>query len=404
MTVTSKREYLSKVRERYRRAGRGYKARILDEFCVVCGYERKWAIRLLNRRLCGPSKRPGPEATYGPDLFKVLKEIWLASGQMCGKRLKEALPLWMPHYRGGLSPEARALLLAASAATLDRLLAPARARYGRRGLGGTKPGALLKTQIPIRTDNWDVSGPGYMEADTVAHCGTSLAGDFIWSVVLTDIYSGWTCQRAVWNKGSGGVIEAISDMEKKLPFALLGFDCDNGSEFLNYHLLAYFAQRPRPVGFTRSRPYHKNDNAHVEQKNWTHARQLLGYERLAHPELVEPINALYGQEWELLQNFFSPSMKLKKKQRIGARQVRHHDKAQTPLARLLESPAVDAARRNELETLYAKLDPFKLSQKVERKLSKIWQDVRRRSLAATPVALRAPCVAASENLPSAPVS
>jgi hypothetical protein len=323
---------------------------------------------------------------------------------MCGKRLKEALPLWMPHYRGGLSPEARALLLAASAATLDRLLAPARARYGRRGLGGTKPGALLKTQIPIRTDNWDVSGPGYMEADTVAHCGTSLAGDFIWSVVLTDIHSGWTCQRAVWNKGSAGVIEAIADMEKKLPFALLGFDCDNGSEFLNHHLLAYFAQRPRPVGFTRSRPYHKNDNAHVEQKNWTHARQLLGYERLAQPELVEPINALYGQEWELLQNFFSPSMKLKKKQRIGARQVRHHDKAQTPLARLLESPALDAARRNELEILYAKLDPFKLSQKVERKLGKIWQEVRRPSLASTPVALRAPCVAASENLPSAPVS
>jgi len=151
MTATSKREYLGKVRERYRRAGRGYKARILDEFCVVCGYEREWAIRLLNRRLYGPAKRAGPTATYGPELFKVLKVIWLASGQMCGKRFKEALPLWVPHYRGEFKSEARALLLAASAATLDRLLAPARMRYGRRGMGGTKPGALLKTQIPNRT-------------------------------------------------------------------------------------------------------------------------------------------------------------------------------------------------------------------------------------------------------------
>jgi len=404
MTTTSKREYLGKIRERYRRAGRRYKGRILDEFCVVCGYERKWAIRLLNRRQMRAPKRPGPAAKYGPEIFKVLKEVWLASGQMCGKRLKEALPLWMPYYCGEVSHQGRELLLAASAATLDRLLEPARARYRRRGLGGTKPGALLKTQIPIRTDNWDVNGPGYMEADTVAHCGSSLAGDFIWSIVLTDIHSGWTCQRAVWNKGSHGVCEAIGDMEKKLPFALLGFDCDNGSEFLNHHLIHYFVQRPKPVGFTRSRPYHKNDNAHVEQKNWTHARQLLGYERLAHPQLVELINDLYAGEWELLQNFFSPSMKLRKKHRVGARQIRHHDKALTPLARLLESPAVDAERKNQLKNLCAKLDPFKLRQKVERKLGKIWQEVRRRSLASTPVALRAPCITASENLPCPSVS
>jgi hypothetical protein len=323
---------------------------------------------------------------------------------MCGKRLKEALPLWVPHYRGELSAAQGQLLLAASAATLDRLLASARVRHGRRGLGGTKPGSLLKTHIPIRTDNWDVTCPGYMEADTVAHCGGTLCGDFIWSIVLTDIDSGWTCQRAVWNKGAHGVVEQIRAMENKLPFELLGFDCDNGSEFLNYHLLGYFAQRRRPVGFTRSRPYHKDDNAHVEQKNWTHARELLGYERLEHAELVPLINELYAGPWEQLQNFFSPSMKLRKKERQGARQIRRHDKARTPLARLLKSDAVSATAKEQLEQLYARLDPFALRHEVETKLRKLWQEVRRLSLASTPVALRAPCVAVRETLFCASVS
>lgn len=404
MTATSKKEYLAKIRWRYRRAGKRYKTRILDEFCAVCAYERKWAIKLLRRRACRPRPRPGPERKYGAELCGALKEVWLASGQMCGKRLKEALPLWLPHYRGELNQSGRALLLAASASTLDRLLTPARVRYGRRGLGGTKPGSLLKTQIPIRTDHWDVTRPGYMEADTVAHCGTTLAGDFIWSIVLTDIDSGWTCQRAVWNKGAHGVVEQIREMESKLPFELLGFDCDNGSEFLNHHLLRYLAERRRPVGFTRSRPYHKNDNAHVEQKNWTHARELLGYERLEDAALVPLINELYAGEWEQLQNFFCPSMKLRKKERQGARQIRHHDKARTPLARLLASETLSPERQQELEHLYAQLDPFALRQQVERKLRKLWQEVRRTSLASTPVALRAPCVAASENLSCASVS
>src|SRR5262249_16347058 len=159
----------------------------------------------------------------------------------------------------------RKLLAQISSATLDRLLAPARAQYPGRGRCGTKPGSLLKSEIPIRTGTWDLRAPGYLEADSVAHCGASLAGDFISSLAYTNTFSGWTRGRAVWNKGAAGVLSATQDMEKALPFALLGFDCDNGSEFLNHHLWTYLAQRHSPVDFTRSRPYHKNDNAHVEQ-------------------------------------------------------------------------------------------------------------------------------------------
>jgi hypothetical protein len=159
---------------------------------------------------------------------------------------------------------------------------------------------LLKTQIPIRTDNWDITRPGFLEADTVAHCGGRLEGDFIWSVTYCDILSGWTCNRAVWNKGAHGIVEATRSVEASLPFELLGFDTDNGSEFLNWHLLRYFQERKKAVGFTRSRPYKKNDNGHVEQKNWTHVRQLLGYERLEDPALVGAINDLYRECWEPL--------------------------------------------------------------------------------------------------------
>lgn len=372
MTMTSKREYLEKIRGRYERAGRLHKGRILDEFCDNCGYERKWAIRLLSRRKRKPAKRPGPTSHYeAAPLREALKEIWFATGQMCGKRLKEAMGLWLPHYAKPLEESQRQLLHLASASTLDRLLTPLRARYGKRGMGGTKPGSLLKNQIAIRTDNWDITQPGYVEIDTVAHCGTSLSGDFIWSVVMTDLHSGWTCQRVVWNKGAHGVLTQIRDMESSLPLPLLGVDSDNGSEFLNYPLADYLAKRAKPVAFTRSRPYHKNDNAHIEQKNWTHARQLLGYERLDVAELVPLINDLYSKEWQLLQNGFCPSMKLLSKKRIGAKLIRHHDIATTPLQRLMDWPQLAPGKRKQLTTIAATLNPFELRQIVERKLKKI---------------------------------
>lgn len=319
MSLPSKREYLRQIRSRYRRGGRVHKSKILDEYCEVCGYDRKYAIKRLASDPHRPRRKPGRKALYDKErLLPLLKRVWLASDQMCSKRLRAALPQWLPHL-SMLSAENKTQLLSLSPATMDRMLRPLRVRYPGKGLGGTKPGTLLKHHIPIRTGNWDITRPGFIEADTVAHCGNSLAGDFIWSLVFTDIFSGWTQLRATWNKGAFGIQQQIIDLEKQTPFAIAGFDCDNGSEFLNYPLLEYFTHRQKPVAFTRSRPYHKNDNAHVEQKNWTHVRQLLGWDRLENPQLVESINDLYRKEWSAYQNFFCPSMKLVSKERVRSR-------------------------------------------------------------------------------------
>lgn len=195
----------------------------------------------------------------------MLWRIWKVAEQPCGKRLAGLLPEWIQQQYVVLSRELREDSLDVSAAQIGRLLAPRKEQAEHHGRCGTKPGGLLKTQIPIRTDNWDITRPGFLEVDTVAHCGFSLDGDFIWSVTYTDIYSGWAANRAVWNKGAHGIVEATREVEKALPFELLDFDTDNGSEFLNWHLLRHFQDRPKAVGFTRSRPYKKDDNGHVEQ-------------------------------------------------------------------------------------------------------------------------------------------
>ena len=327
MSQRSRREYLERVRPRYERAGRKYKKIILDEFCMNCGYERKYAIKLLNGSKEGRKRPPGPKARYGKAEQEVLERIWRQAEQICSKRLKVAIPLWLPHYEnryGPLSGELRSKLEKISPAMIDRLFAPLRTG-NLRGRGGTRPGTLLKTRIPIRTDSWDLTEVGFLEADTVAHCGNSMAGDFIWSITYTDIFSGWTVTRAVWNRGAEGVVSQTREVEAQLPFPIKGFDCDNGGEFLNWHLVNYFTERKAPVLFTRSRPYHKDDNAHVEQTNWTHVRQLLGYERFEAPELVEPINDLYRNQWSMLQNFFFPSMKLVSKERVKRRYVNKYD-------------------------------------------------------------------------------
>jgi hypothetical protein len=291
LSMESKREYLQKMRWRYAHThGRRYKSRLIEELIAVCGYSRKHAIKLLNKRgVARVLKRSGPKLIYHQEVRTVLKRIWFASDQLCGKRLKAALPEWLPHYEkesGALQQPLKEKLAVISAASIDRLLAPVRAKARPKGRGGTKPGRWLKNQIPLATEQWDEQRPGFMEADTVAHCGDSLQGDFIWSLCFTDLATGWTELRAVWNKGSHGVREAVHQIEAKLPFSILGFDCDNGSEFLNHHLWHYFARRTEPVQFTRSRPYHKNDNAHVEQKNWTHVRCLLRLRSAGKPRVV----------------------------------------------------------------------------------------------------------------------
>jgi len=366
----SKREYLLAIWDRYQRVGRRFKSKILDEFCAVCGYTRKYAIGLLKRKPRQRRKKPGPPRQYDGSVLAPLKVIWRACEQMCSKRLKGALALWLPFYEqeyGALAESVRQKLLRMSAATIDRLLKPERARYPGKGLCGTRPGGRLKHQIPIRTDNDDVDQPGYLEADTVAHCGNSLAGDFVWSVTFTDIYSQWTENRAVWNKGAEGVLQQVKEVEAGLAFELLGFDVDNGSEFLAFHLWRYLLDRPRPVPLTRSRPYRKNDQAHVEQKNWTHVRQLLGYQRLEQPELVPLINDLY-RTWGLLHNFFCPNLKLLSKTRKGAKTVRKYSPPQTPYQRLLVSEHLSQNQKQKLPDQFQKLNPLQLKKRIEQQL------------------------------------
>jgi len=381
MVLQSRREYLEAIRKRYRKATRKEKSIILGEFCATCGYNRKYAIRLLRKKLLSaPNRKPGPVPIYAKELLLVpLKRVWFATDQMCSKKLKAAIPLWLPFYEEEyepLLPDVRQKLLAMSAATIDRLLKPLRALY-KKGRCSTKPGTLLKNQIPIKTHNWDVTKPGYFEADTVAHCGNSMAGDFVFSLTFTDIFSGWTENRAVWGKGSLGVLRQIRNIEEKIVFPVLGFDCDNGSEFLNHHLVKYFTERPKaPVQFTRSRPYRKNDNAFVEQKNWTHVRQLLGYDRFDNPELVPIINDLYLNEWSLFNNYFCPTLKLKEKQRINSRYIKKYELPQTPYQRLLDSKDVSDEAKKTLVTVYNPLNPFKLKRKIDDKLRAVFHIVR----------------------------
>lgn len=374
MSLPSKREYLSKIHGRYQRAGRLHKTRILDEFCAICGYHRKAALRLLNRPLLAPARRrPGPPPTYPPALLlPPLKTIWLASDQLCSKLLKAALPEWLDFYEevhGALATAIRQRLLAISPAQIDRLLRPVRVRHPRRSLSATQPGTLLRHRIPTRGGPPDTTTPGHIEADTVAHCGDTTAGNFIYSLTFTDLYSGWTELRAIWNKSGQAICDHLKDIEAQVPFALKSFHADNGSEFLNWPLYRYLTGRSwRQVPFTRSRAYRKNDNAHVEQKNWTHVRQLFGHDRFEHPHLVQLMNELYTRHWSAFQNHFRPSLKLASRDKRGSRIVRRYAKPQTPYARLLASPAISVKAKARLRAQHAQLNPFVLKKNIEEKL------------------------------------
>jgi hypothetical protein len=375
MSQELKKESLPKLRARYARRSREGKSLMLDEICEDYDYERKYAIKLLGDSLPEPVGHGHPGRVPQYDLIEpIARQMWLASEQPCGKRLVPILRQWLPYYErrfGGVSPAQRKLLRKVSAATLDRLLARSRLEHPQRGRCGTKPGSLLKTQIPIRTGTWDLTQPGYLEADSVAHCGASLAGDFIWSLTFTDIFSGWTEGRAVWNKGAAGVVAATQEMESQLPFDLLGFDCDNGSEFLNHHLWGYLAKRQRPVDFTRSRPYHKDDNAHVEQKNWMWPRQLLGYGRLEDTALVARICRVYKEVWGPLHNFFLPCLKLKSKWREGSHWRKRYELPTTAYHRLCTPGILALKERRELRDRYESLDPFTLKDDLEKQLKQI---------------------------------
>jgi hypothetical protein len=378
MSHTSKRDYLAAIWGRYQRVGRRFKSKILDEFCVVCGYCRKSAIRLLSRSLPGPRRRSGPEVRYGPEVRKVLQEIWKQSEWMCSKRLKPALVLWLPYYErrhGAVSAAVRSRLRTISPATIDRLLSASRRRWAGQGRSGTRPALQLKLQVPIRRGTHRADRPGLLEMDTVAHCGDTLSGDFAWTLTGTDLGTQWTENRAVWNKGATDVLRQVQDIEAQLPFVLWGIDVDNGSEFLNHHLYSYCQHHQPPLQLTRSRPDYKNDQAHVEQKNFTHVRQLLGYHRIDQPQLVPAMNALYCS-WNCFLNFFCPTLKLISKKRVGTKIVRKYAKAKTPCQRLLASPQVSAQTKAQLQARLATLDPFALKEEIERQLQFILHQLK----------------------------
>jgi hypothetical protein len=375
MSAISRGEVLEQARRRYGGRGKEGRGRLLDEVCALCGYERRYASKVLRgqRPIAGSDgrRRGGSRALYGEAERAVIKAIWLTAEQPCGKRLKAALGLWLPHYqrrKGRLTRALKSNVLAISAATIDRLLAPCRVALGSRGRCGTRPGTLLRSQIPIRTEHWEVSGPGFIEADTVAHCGESMAGEFCWSITATDVHTQWTETRAVANRGQAAVAERIAHIEASLPFAILGFDTDNGGEFLNWHLVDYFGKRPAPVGFTRSRAYRKNDNARVEQKNWTHVRQLVGYGRLEGSAVAELLDDLYRQEWSWFRNFFCPVMKHLRTEIKGSHKRRIYDRPATPFERLKASPQAERAQLARMQKLFVSLDPFELKEKIEQKL------------------------------------
>ena len=379
MSPRSKQEYREAVHLRYKNATRHEKTAILDEFCATCGCHRKHAIRVLKRfkRFTKPKakKRGKPPVYQNEAIGKPLKKIWLAANLPCSKRLKVILPLWLPGYVqlfGQLPADVATALLRISPATIDRILKTIRIHYTKRGRSTTKPGTLLRKKIPIKTNQWDESRPGFLEADTVAHCGESTSGMYVNTIDFVDIATGWTEQRAVWGKGESGVLEQIKNIEKTLPFPILGFDCDNGGEFLNYHLLRHFTERKQPVQFTRSRASHKDDNAHIEQKNWTHIRQWLGYDRLDNPRVVPLLNNFYTKEWRLFHNFFCPSVKLIAKERIGSKTIKRYDSPKTPYQRIMDSPHIKESVKRSLSKQLENLNPFMLRKTMDKKLKIIF--------------------------------
>jgi hypothetical protein len=372
MSKETKEQILVRLRRRYASAGITHKSKLLDQAIELLGYHRKAAIRALRQPPVKsvPNKvnlvLGRPKMYESESLLPILKPIWFTAFQPCGSRLHALLAEWLPAYEldhRRIHPDLRQSLLKASARTLDRLIAPLRVGLARRG--GTRPGSLLRQSIPIR-GTWTEEGPGWLEMDTVAMCGGALDDKHLWMLDAVDIRTDWTELRALENRGQACTLQQIAHLETSLPFALLGLDSDNGGEFINHHLVAYLEQRPQRVLFTRGRPYQKNDNARVEQRNWTHVRQHFGYERYDNPVVAPLLNRLCGGALGQLLNHFLPTHLLKEKRRKGNRTVRVYGPALTPYARVLAASQVAPAKKAELRKLHAQLNPFALAREVER--------------------------------------
>jgi hypothetical protein len=348
----------------------------LDEVVAVTGIHRKAAIRLL-RRSPRPRATPGPGGrprAYGPEVMAAAELLWQASGRIGAHRLHPFVPELLDRLlRYGeltLTPAIDKLVRQASRPTLARLLGPARARYPRRGATITRPGTVLRHEIPVRTfTEWTDARPGFLEVDLVAHCGSSTEGFYLCTLCAVDITTAWVELEPVWGKGQIRVGGAVDHVRTRLPMPLVGLDSDNGSEFINRSLRDYC--RRHAITFTRSRPWKKNDSAHVEQKNGAVVRQLIGYDRFASRAAYGALTRVYRLA-RLHVNFFQPVEKLVAKTRQGARSHRVYDRAQTPYQRLCAAGVLSPEARHELEALYQSLNPLQLRRHLERELERLW--------------------------------
>ena len=368
----ARREYLARMRERYEMADKAAKSRLLDEMCAVTGYHRKAVIRVVRRPARRRARRRGRPVQYGPTVVGALRQIWEAAGYPWSLRLRALLPAWLPWAtrRWQLSADVARRLQTMSPRQMDRALQPFKTALRKRQYGRTKPGTLLKQQIPLKTDRWDVQVPGFTEIDLVAHSGARADGDFLHSLNVTDIHTTWVETRAVMGKSQRHVQAALEQLRQQLPFRLQGIDSDNGSEFINNHLRRYCLVQQ--IQFTRGRPYKKDDNAHIEQKNWTHVRKLLGYVRYDSVSAQTAMNELYD-DLRLLQNLFLPSVKLCEKRRVGARVRRRYDTPQTPLERVEACAESDREKVRALQQLRARLDPIALAARIDRQLTRVYR-------------------------------
>lgn len=379
MTTMSKKELISTIKSRYLKASKKDKGKILDEFCGNTEYNRKYAIKILqagydHNRLKNLGRKPRKKIYTQETMMMVIK-VWELLEFPCGQRLRPSLvPLIDALERCHelqVSDEVKNQLQKISAKTLDSRLKKERSiRRLKRNRGATRHGSLLKSSIPIRITDWDTSRVGFMEIDTVANNGGDPSGEFIYSLDLVEIFSGWSEQIAVLGKGERGIVTAINQTKLDIPFDLLGLDSDSGGEFINWHLVKYCDQNK--LFFTRSRPDRKNDNAYVEQKNNTHIRQWLGYGRYDSQKQLNLINDLYRNELRLFNNFFRPVMKITSREKINNSVCRkRYDIAKTPCQRLIESKQISKKQKQELNRIYLSLNPVELKKTIEQKIKKI---------------------------------
>ncbi|PIR57381.1 MAG: integrase [Parcubacteria group bacterium CG10_big_fil_rev_8_21_14_0_10_41_35] len=381
MSKMSKREYLIQLKRKYWKAKRKVKIQLLNDFCDFTRYNRKYAIELLNNPIPAKWKRYKiREKIYGQDVIEPLLILWRATNEICGERFHPFIPTLLPKMitlsEIKVNPEVQEKLLTISLGTVKRIIRRTK-RISRIKIGGTtKPGSILKKQIAIRYGRWTDTDPGWCETDTVAHCGDNTGGEFIYSLDVIDICSGWSEQAAIWGKGEMATKEQMDIIRNRLPFKLLGLDPDNGSEFINWQMFRYCQKNG--ITLTRSRPYHKNDNAHVEQKNYTAIRQLVGYHRLEKREQQAILNNLYSNEWRSYLNFFQPTMKLKEKVKdTGTKKTtKKYYEAKTPYQRLMEHEKISQEQKDMLKSVYERLNPIILQAEIKRKLELIRKTLR----------------------------